>query len=106
MITSAGYDPSTTNVRRPKDTEQRCRISASITEKLHKKFLNKYENNLVKIIEENPGVGYGELVQLSVLSPTTIWKMLARLRKEGKIESVPVIGRKAKGWRLSQEVKV
>jgi uncharacterized membrane protein len=94
LTASAGYDPSTTNVRRPKDTEQRCRISASITEKL------------VKIIEENPGVSYDELVQLSILSLTTIWKMLARLKKEGNIVSVPVIGRKAKGWRLSEEVKV
>lgn len=78
---------------------QRCRILASITEKLHKKFLNKYENNLVKIIEENPGFSYGELV----LSATPIWKIL---RNEGNIESVPIIGRKAKGWRLSEEVKV
>jgi uncharacterized membrane protein len=105
LTSSAGYDPSTTNVSRLKDVVQRCRISASITEKLHKKFLNKYEDNLFKIIEENRGVSYYELVQLSVLSPTTIWKTLARLRKEGKMESVPVIGRKAKGWRLSEEVK-
>jgi hypothetical protein len=105
LTTSASYDPPTTNVSRRKDTEQRCRISASITEKFHK-FLNKYENNLVKIIEENPGFSYDELVKLSVLSTTPIWKMLARLRKEGNIESIPVIGRKAKGWRLSEGVKV
>ncbi len=89
MITSAGYDPSTTNVRRPKDTEQRCRISASITEKL------------VRIIEENPGVSYDELVQLSILSQTTIWKILIRPRKDNRIDSIPVQGRKVKGWRLS-----
>jgi hypothetical protein len=102
LTASASYDPPTTNVSRRKDTEQRSRISASITEKFHK-FLNKYENNLGKIIEENPGFSYDELVQLSVLSATPIWKML---RNEGNIGSVPIIGRKAKGWRLSEEVNV
>jgi predicted HTH transcriptional regulator len=89
-----------------KDAEQRSRISATITSTIHKKFLNEYENNLIKLIEENPGVTYIELVSLSIVSPETIWKTLVRLRKEKKLESFSINGKKAMGWRLTHDHSV
>jgi hypothetical protein len=57
--------------------------------------------NLLRLIKESVGVTYNDLVYLSPFSTQTIWHTLQELKKRNKIKTVPVPGKKAKGWRLS-----
>jgi uncharacterized membrane protein len=59
------------------------------------------EKEILGIIKTNPGVTYIDLVSQSIASTTGIWKMLQQLKTSGKIKSVSIKGRKAKGWRIA-----
>jgi hypothetical protein len=56
------------------------------------------DKEILGVIKANPTITYGELVYESIASPSMIWDILQTLRKSKKITSVPVIGKKAKGW--------
>lgn len=58
------------------------------------------EEEILGIINSNPGITYEELIYRTFPSPHTIWETLSKLKRTGKIKSVDIPGKKAKGWRI------
>jgi len=58
------------------------------------------ETDLIRIISVYAYPSYYDIVELSPYSPETINKVLTKLKKEKKIETIDVPERKAKGWKV------
>jgi hypothetical protein len=53
---------------------------------------------LLEIIAKNPGITYTDLIYKTKESSSGLWLMLMRMQKEGKIKTVVLPDRKAKGF--------
>jgi hypothetical protein len=56
------------------------------------------EYNIMFLIKNYPGITYSGLVSESPASTSSVWNEVCRLKKMGKIKTVDIKGKKAKGW--------